>query len=60
VGDSREPVVALEFAVYKIWDNRVKPVAWIDDSLERLREFPPDARNDAGYQLDQVARRRQA
>ena len=34
----------------------MKPVAWIDDSLERLREFPPDAMDDAGYQLDQVQR----
>jgi phage-related protein len=34
----------------------MKPVAWIDDSLERLREFPADAMDDAGYQLDQVQR----
>jgi phage-related protein len=34
----------------------VKPIAWIDDSLERLREFAPDARHDAGYQLEQVQR----
>ncbi len=34
----------------------MKPIAWIDDSLERLREFPQDARNDAGYQLEQVQR----
>jgi len=37
----------------------VKPIAWIDDSLERLREFPPDAMDDAGYQLDQVQRGRE-
>ena len=42
--------------LYKIWDNRVKPISWIDDSLERLREFPPDAMDDAGHQLDQVQR----
>lgn len=34
----------------------MKPIAWIDDSLERLRQFPPAARNDAGYQLEQVQR----
>ncbi len=38
----------------------MKPVAWIDDSLERLREFPPNAKNDAGYQLDQVQRGNEA
>jgi phage-related protein len=32
----------------------VKPVVWIGDSLERLREFPADARRDAGYQLERV------
>ena len=34
----------------------MKPISWIDDSLERLRDFPSDARNDAGYQLEQVQR----
>lgn len=34
----------------------MKPIGWIDDALERLREFPPDARNDAGYQLERVQR----
>jgi phage-related protein len=34
----------------------VKPVAWIDDSLERLREFPQDAMSDAGYQLERLQR----
>ncbi len=29
------------------------------DSLKRLREFPSDARHDAGYQLDKVQRGRQ-
>jgi len=32
----------------------VKPVAWLGDSLHRLREFPPEARNDLGYQLELV------
>ena len=34
----------------------MKPVHFIGDSLERLREFPEEARQDAGYQLEQVQR----
>ena len=34
----------------------LKPVAWIGDSLERLRQAPPDIRSDAGYQLELVQR----
>jgi phage-related protein len=33
-----------------------KPVRFLGDSLESLREFPNDARHDAGYQLDRVQR----
>ena len=29
---------------------------FLGDSLERLREFPEDAKHDAGYQLEQVQR----
>jgi len=32
----------------------VKPIAWVGDSRERLREFPADAMRDAGYQLELV------
>ena len=32
----------------------VKPVEFLGDSLDRLREFPDDAKQDAGYQLDRV------
>ena len=32
----------------------VKPVEFLGDSLDRLREFPTDAKQDAGYQLDRV------
>ena len=32
----------------------MKPIAWIGDSLERLRGFPLDAKHDAGYQLERV------
>src|SRR5487761_1656971 len=34
----------------------MKPVRFLGDSLERLREFPEDARHDAGYQLEHVQR----
>ncbi len=37
----------------------MKPVRFLGDSLERLREFPEDARNNAGYQLEQVQRGKQ-
>ena len=32
----------------------IKPVEFLGDSLDRLREFPDDAKQDAGYQLDRV------
>lgn len=32
----------------------MKPVCFLGDSLKCLREFPEDARQDAGYQLDKV------
>ncbi|MGB8478899.1 MAG: type II toxin-antitoxin system RelE/ParE family toxin [Acidobacteriaceae bacterium] len=34
----------------------MKPVRFLGDSLERIREFPEDGRHDAGYQLEQVQR----
>jgi len=34
----------------------MKPVKFLGDSLRRLREFPDNAKQDAGYQLDQVQR----
>lgn len=37
----------------------LKPLRFLGDSLKRLREFPKDAKHDAGYQLDQVQRGRQ-
>ena len=36
--------------------GRVKPVLFIGDSLNSLREFPRNARNDAGRQLRKVQR----
>ena len=34
----------------------MKPAIFLGNSLERLREFPEDARQDAGYQLEKVQR----
>jgi phage-related protein len=38
------------------YNHSMKPVRFLGDSLERLREFPEDAKHDAGYQLEQVQR----
>lgn len=32
----------------------MKPLRFLGNSLEWLRQFPEDARHDAGYQLEQV------
>jgi phage-related protein len=32
----------------------MKPIQFLGDSLKCLRDFPYDARQDAGYQLDKV------
>jgi phage-related protein len=32
----------------------MKPVEFLADSLDRLREFPLDVRREAGFQLDNV------
>lgn len=37
----------------------MKRVCFLGDSLKCLREFPCDARQDAGYQLDKVQRGQQ-
>jgi len=34
----------------------MKPIVWCGDSLERIRDFPDDARRLAGHQLDKVQR----
>jgi Phage-related protein len=34
----------------------MRPVQFLGDSLKCLRDFPEDARHDAGYQLDKVQR----
>jgi len=38
----------------------MKPIRFLGNSLERLREFPVDARQEAGIQLDRVQRGNQA
>lgn len=37
----------------------MEPIVFVGDSLKRLREFPAEARQDAGYQLDKVQRGQQ-
>ena len=32
----------------------MKPIIFLGDSLSRLRDFPPDARSEAGFQLREV------
>ncbi len=34
----------------------MKPLRFLGDSLDRVRDFPKDARHDAGYQLELVQR----
>ena len=34
----------------------MKSICFLGDSLKHLREFPEEARQDAGYQLDKVQR----
>ena len=34
----------------------MKAIRFLGDSLKRLREFPEDVRQDAGYQLDKLQR----
>lgn len=38
----------------------MKPLRFLGDSLECLRDFPADARHDSGYQLERVQRGEQA
>src|SRR4051812_30851655 len=32
----------------------MRPVTWLGDSLDRVRQFPAEARQKAGYQLELV------
>ena len=37
----------------------MKPIRFVGNSLDSLREFPSEARQDAGYQLDRLQRGKQ-
>jgi phage-related protein len=41
------------------YNQELKPVCFLGDSLQCLRDFPEDARHDAGYQLEKVQRSEQ-
>ena len=47
---------ALAFLYPNQYNRFVKPVAFCGDSLNRLRQFPEAARQDAGYQLELLQR----
>jgi phage-related protein len=34
----------------------MKPIAFVDNALDALRDFPASARREAGYQLDRLQR----
>ena len=38
------------------YSQTVRPVCFLGDSLKSLRDFPEEARHDAGYPLDKVQR----
>ena len=45
------------FSLYLFgYNERMRPVRFLGDSLKCLRDFPDDARHDAGFQLDKVQR----
>ena len=39
-----------------IYFRAMKAIVFVGDSLKRLRDFPDDAKHDAGYQLEKVQR----
>ena len=42
-------------ALYRYrYSHTVKPISFLGDSLARLRDFPDDARSEAGFQLREV------
>lgn len=46
--------------IYPIQYNQsIRPVRFLGDSLKRLREFSEDAKQDVGYQLDKVQKGKQ-
>ena len=46
--------------IYPIqYNQNIKPVRFLGDSLKRLREFSEDTKQDVGYQLDKVQKGKQ-
>lgn len=49
--------VSVHCVIYPIgYNQNMRPVRFLGDSLKCLRDFPEGARHDAGYQLDKVQR----
>ena len=38
---------------------KIKTIRFLGDSLERIKNFPADAKQESGYQLDQIQRGRE-
>ena len=51
-----QTLVRLAYLYPKQYFQPMKLLRFLGDSLKCLREFPEDARHDAGYQLDKVQR----
>lgn len=49
-------VIGLPVCIEVDTTDTVKLIAFLGDSLARLRDFPDDARSEAGYQLSEVQR----
>lgn len=47
-------MVVISVSIYDVDVPDEKEIVWMGTSLEDLRDFPADARQDAGYQLEQV------
>lgn len=55
--DAHAPILSLAVISLPIYLGDVpdeKEIVWMGTSLDDLRDFPKDARQDAGYQLEQV------
>ncbi len=49
-GDTSQPTIYTKSCMLVF----VKPIAFVGNSLDSLREFPVDARRESGYQIDRV------
>ena len=50
------PIKPLALYIHTDIIKPMKPVLFLGDSLKCIRDFPEDARQDSGYQLDKVQR----